>query len=106
VHALVGFVAGYLTSFACTLNIREVSHCVPHLGQASAHLETPADVKPDDGALLQYSGGTTRVPKAVMLTHRNLMSNNLQALTWMFKNILCRTPTIRPAASRAHSPAR
>ena len=49
-------------------------------------LTTPVETKPDDVALLQYSGGTTGVPKAVMLTHRNLMSNNLQALTWMFKD--------------------
>ncbi len=49
-------------------------------------LATPVETKPDDVALLQYSGGTTGVPKAVMLTHRNLTSNNLQALTWMFKD--------------------
>ena len=54
-------------------------------------LETPAEVKPDDVALLQYSGGTTGVPKAVMLTHRNLMSNNWQALTWMFKDQIGKT---------------
>ena len=56
-----------------------------------APLETPVEAKPDDVALLQYSGGTTGVPKAVMLTHRNLMSNNLQALTWMFKDQIGQT---------------
>jgi long-chain acyl-CoA synthetase len=56
-----------------------------------APLETPVEAKPDDVALLQYSGGTTGVPKAVMLTHRNLMSNNLQALTWMFKDQIGKT---------------
>ena len=49
--------------------------------------EPPAvPISPDDVALLQYTGGTTGVPKAAMLTHRNLVSNNLQCLTWMFKD--------------------
>jgi long-chain acyl-CoA synthetase len=33
-------------------------------------------------ALLQYTGGTTGVPKGAMLTHRNLIANTLQCLTW------------------------
>lgn len=40
-------------------------------------------VGPDDLALLQYTGGTTGVPKGVMLTHRNLVSNTWQCRTWM-----------------------
>jgi long-chain acyl-CoA synthetase len=39
-------------------------------------------LRPDDVALLQYTGGTTGVPKAAMLTHRNLVSNTLQVLSW------------------------
>lgn len=37
---------------------------------------------PDDTALLQYTGGTTGVPKGVVLTHRNLVSNTLQCRQW------------------------
>ncbi len=36
------------------------------------------DVKPDDIAVLQYTGGTTGVSKGAMLTHANLVSNVLQ----------------------------
>jgi long-chain acyl-CoA synthetase len=42
------------------------------------------DAKPDasDVALLQYTGGTTGVPKGAMLTHRNLIANTLQCCAW------------------------
>jgi long-chain acyl-CoA synthetase len=41
-----------------------------------------ADLKPSDVALLQYTGGTTGTPKGAMLTHRNLVTNSLQARAW------------------------
>jgi long-chain acyl-CoA synthetase len=45
--------------------------------------EPPAvPVAPDDTALLQYTGGTTGVPKGVVLTHRNVVSNTLQCRQW------------------------
>ncbi|MBT9282245.1 MAG: long-chain fatty acid--CoA ligase [Hydrogenibacillus schlegelii] len=46
----------------------------------------PVPVDPrEDVALLQYTGGTTGVPKGVMLTHRNLMANLVQARHWLYK---------------------
>ena len=41
-----------------------------------------ADTQATDVALLQYTGGTTGVPKGAMLTHRNLIANTLQCLAW------------------------
>jgi long-chain acyl-CoA synthetase len=47
-------------------------------------LETPAEVNPlEDIAVLAPTGGTTASPKAVMLTHRNLVCNALQLRNWV-----------------------
>lgn len=42
----------------------------------------PVDVQPDDVAVLQYTGGTTGVPKGAMLTHANLYANASQCMHW------------------------
>lgn len=46
---------------------------------------TPPKVSlgPDDTALFQYTGGTTGLPKAAMLSHRNLIANVLQINAWL-----------------------
>ena len=54
---------------------------------------SPVSVTPQDAAFLQYTGGTTGVAKAALLTHRNMVSNLLQASAW-----------IRPAVPAAVSP--
>ena len=40
------------------------------------------DIKPDDIALLQYTGGTTGVSKGAILLHRNVIANVLQSEAW------------------------
>lgn len=41
------------------------------------------EVSPDDNALFQYSGGTTGIPKAAIVLHRNPVANALQIRAWM-----------------------
>jgi long-chain acyl-CoA synthetase len=43
----------------------------------------PVALGPDDIAFLQYTGGTTGVAKAAVLTHRNMVANVLQASAWI-----------------------
>ena len=40
----------------------------------------PVAMSPDDVAVLQYTGGTTGVPKAAMLSHANLTANSRQMI--------------------------
>ena len=47
---------------------------------------------PDDVALLQYTGGTTGLPKGAMLTHGNLYANTLQTAAW--------APDIEPGSEK------
>jgi long-chain acyl-CoA synthetase len=49
----------------------------------SPPLDKPVSVTPEeDVAVLAPTGGTTSSPKAVMLTHRNLVANALQLRNW------------------------
>jgi long-chain acyl-CoA synthetase len=52
--------------------------CTREPGASYSDARTAAD----SVALLQYTGGTTGVPKGAMLTHRNLIANTLQCLAW------------------------
>jgi len=51
------------------------------LGKGQAFAEATAE--PADIAFLQYTGGTTGVPKGAMLTHRNMIANLQQVHAWV-----------------------
>ena len=54
----------------------------------------PVALGPDDLAFLQYTGGTTGVCKAAMLTHRNMVANVLQTTAWIYSTMQSRGPRI------------
>jgi len=42
-----------------------------------------ATVRPEDTCLIQYTGGTTGLPKGTELAHRNLVTNMQQYMSWL-----------------------
>jgi long-chain acyl-CoA synthetase len=54
-----------------------------NLVQTYAPHPPKVEVSGNDIALFQYTGGTTGVPKAAMLTHRNMYANTLQTTSWL-----------------------
>jgi long-chain acyl-CoA synthetase len=53
------------------------------LARGAAASLKPVEVKREDIAFLQYTGGTTGVSKGAMLTHRNILANLEQTGVWV-----------------------
>lgn len=65
------------------------AHKLPAVLSAGARETfTPVQVKSDDIAVLQYTGGTTGVAKGAMLTHANLVANLLQVRPMMEDTVI------------------
>jgi long-chain acyl-CoA synthetase len=88
---LLGGLKGAIVNFV----VRKVKKLVPAfslpgsvtfrqvLAEGSRHALTPVEIKPDDIAFLQYTGGTTGVSKGAVLLHRNVVANVLQNEAWL-----------------------
>jgi len=56
----------------------------------------------DDVAFLQYTGGTTGVPKGAMLTHHNIVANVTQCVAWVKSSLKMGQETVLTALPLYH----
>ena len=80
---LVNFVLKYVKKMVPEFDLPGPSASTTPWRSASRASLPAVDIRPDDIAFLQYTGGTTGVAKGAMLTHRNLVANMQQASAWI-----------------------
>ncbi|MBX9835028.1 MAG: AMP-binding protein, partial [Burkholderiaceae bacterium] len=80
--ALVNYVVRNIKRMVPAYNLPSAVRFNQAISQGERGNFKPPDIKPDDIALLQYTGGTTGVSKGAVLLHRNILANVLQAEAW------------------------
>jgi long-chain acyl-CoA synthetase len=81
--AIVNFVLRHVRKQIPAWEIPAASTFKSALGAGLGLKLEPVLVGPRDVAFLQYTGGTTGIAKAAVLTHRNMVANLLQASAWI-----------------------
>lgn len=81
--AIVDFVVKYIKKMVPAWHIPAAVSFKTVLAKGAEVRFDPVDTDRDDLAFLQYTGGTTGVPKGVMLTHGNMVANLEQAHSWL-----------------------
>jgi long-chain acyl-CoA synthetase len=80
---LINFVIKYVRKMVPAWHIDRAITLATALERGSSARFSPVDVKREDIAFLQYTGGTTGVAKGAMLTHRNILANLEQTGVWI-----------------------
>ena len=80
--ALVNYVVRTVKKMVPPFNLPGAVRFNDALAQGARGALRRPDIKPDDIAVLQYTGGTTGVSKGAVLLHRNVIANVLQSEAW------------------------
>ena len=80
--ALVNYVVRNVKKMVPAYNLPGAVRFNEAVAQGTRGTLKKPDIKPDDIALLQYTGGTTGVSKGAVLLQRNIIANVLQSEVW------------------------
>jgi long-chain acyl-CoA synthetase len=80
--ALVNYVVRSVKKMVPAFNLPAAVRFNDAIAQGTRGTLKRPDIKPDDVAVLQYTGGTTGVSKGAVLLHRNVIANVLQSEAW------------------------
>ena len=77
------YIGGFDQSTPGGLELEEGWHHFSRLLESTADTRLPrVRLTPQDPALIQFTGGTTGIPKGAVLTHANLVAATLQCALW------------------------
>ncbi|MGQ2979382.1 MAG: long-chain-fatty-acid--CoA ligase [Polaromonas sp.] len=94
--ALVNYVVRNVKKMVPAFNLPSAVRFNDAVAQGTRGTLKRPDLKPDDVAVLQYTGGTTGVSKGAVLLHRNVIANVLQSEAWNGPAMTTMQPGVQP----------